>query len=73
MGYERSDGRVMRVSQLLGHATYTLTLATYGDWIEADDTAPAPLPAPPSFSAAAALSLDAYRSSDGLATLGLRL
>jgi integrase len=37
----------MRVSQLLGHATYTVTLDTYCDWIEQDDTAPAPLPAPP--------------------------
>lgn len=37
----------MRVSQLLGHATYTVTLDTYGDWIEQDDNAPAPLPAPP--------------------------
>lgn len=37
----------MRVSQLLGHATHTVTLDTYGDWIEQDDTAPAPLSAPP--------------------------
>ena len=37
----------MRVSQLLGHATYTVTLDTYGGWIDTDDTAPAPLPAPP--------------------------
>lgn len=38
----------MRVSQLLGHATYTLTLDTYGDWIPAEqytDDLPAP-PAP---------------------------
>jgi integrase len=31
----------IRVSQLLGHATYTVTLDTYGDWIEQDDTAAA--------------------------------
>ena len=37
----------MQVSKWLGHATYTVTLDTYGDWIEQDDNAPAPLPAPP--------------------------
>ena len=41
----------MRVSQLLGHATYTLTLDTYGDYIPQHDHGPAPElaepPAPP--------------------------
>ena len=32
----------MRVSQLLGHAMYTLTLDTYGDYIPQDDHGPAP-------------------------------
>ncbi|WP_336584342.1 site-specific integrase [Mycolicibacterium tusciae] len=36
----------MRVSQLLGHATYTLTLDTYGDWIPAEQYAD-DLPEPP--------------------------
>lgn len=29
----------MRVSQILGYATYTVTLDAYGDWIEQDNTA----------------------------------
>ncbi len=41
----------MRVSQLLSHATYTLTLDTYGDWIPAeqyaDDLPEPPAPAKP--------------------------
>ncbi|MGE2833887.1 hypothetical protein [Mycobacterium sp. SMC-4] len=37
----------MRVADLLGHATHTITLDTYGNWIEDDKTAPAPLPALP--------------------------
>ena len=37
----------MRVADLLGHATPTVTLDQYGDWIEGDKTAPAPLPALP--------------------------
>lgn len=37
----------LRVAQLLGHGTYTVTLNTYGDWIEDDRTQPAPLPALP--------------------------
>ena len=41
----------MRVSQLLGHSTYTLTLNTYGDWIPAeqyaDDLPEPPAPAKP--------------------------
>lgn len=36
----------MRVSQLLGHGTYTLTLDTYGDWIPAEQYADE-LPEPP--------------------------
>jgi hypothetical protein len=44
----------LRVSQLLGHAPYTVTLDTYGDWIEQDDSAPAPLPAPPAPTTASA-------------------
>jgi hypothetical protein len=36
----------MRVSQLLGHATYTLTLDTYGDWIPAEQHSD-DLPEPP--------------------------
>ena len=43
----------MRVSQILGHATFTVTLDTYGDYIEQDDNAPAPLPAPPALATAA--------------------
>ncbi len=36
----------MRVSQLLGHATYTHTLDTHGDWIPAEQYADE-LPEPP--------------------------
>ncbi|KXO87598.1 hypothetical protein AXK56_14310 [Tsukamurella pulmonis] len=40
----------MLVSQWMGHAQYTLTLDTYGDWIPSQDggtlnTLPAPAPA----------------------------
>ncbi|WP_237569652.1 tyrosine-type recombinase/integrase [Mycolicibacterium lacusdiani] len=35
------------VSKRMGHATRTVTLDTYGDWIEQDDVAPIELPAPP--------------------------
>ena len=38
----------MQVSQWLGHASYTLTLDTYGDWIpEHDGGVPNALPEPP--------------------------
>ncbi|WP_308160109.1 hypothetical protein [Mycolicibacterium goodii] len=46
----------MRVSQILGHGTYTVTLDTYGDWIEQNDTAPDRLPAPPTPTGAAVLT-----------------
>jgi len=32
----------MRVAQLLGHGIHTVTLSTYGDWIEGGKTAPRP-------------------------------
>ncbi|MGY4648397.1 hypothetical protein ACVWWN_002193 [Mycobacterium sp. URHB0021] len=39
----------MQVSKWLGHATYTLTLNTYGDWIPEEDAADVShLPEPPS-------------------------
>jgi hypothetical protein len=44
----------LRVAQLLGHATHTVTLNTYGDWIEDDRTTPAPLPTLPTLATAAA-------------------
>lgn len=49
----------MRVAQLLGHATHTVTLDTYGDWIEDDKTTPAPLPALPAMGLAPVIPLAA--------------
>lgn len=37
----------LRVAQLLGRGTHTVTLNTYGDWIDDDKTTPAPLPTLP--------------------------
>ena len=47
----------MQVSKWFGHSTYTVTLDTYGDWIEEDDTAPAPLPALPTSAGARVIKL----------------
>ena len=52
-----------RVEQLLGHATQSVTLDVYGDWIEDDKTNPAPLPALPSLGAASINSLAAKQAN----------
>ncbi|ULP48613.1 tyrosine-type recombinase/integrase [Mycolicibacter virginiensis] len=53
----------MRVAQLLGHATHTVTLDTYGDWIEDDKTTPAPLPALPTTGLAPVVNLAAKQAN----------
>lgn len=56
----------MRVSQLLGHSTYTLTLNTYGDWIPAeqyaDDLPEPPAPAKPAELPANVINLFAHQA-----------